>query len=32
MRELVGDDPHLPKPAAVIHTNKPGERRSYTFG
>jgi len=32
LRELLGDDPHLPKPAAAVRTARPGEKRSYTFG
>jgi len=32
LRELVGDDPKMPKPVASIRTLKPGEKRAYTFG
>jgi hypothetical protein len=32
LRELVGDDPRMPKPVASIRTLKPGEKRAYTFG
>jgi hypothetical protein len=31
LRELVGDDPRMPKPVS-IRTVQTGEKRSYTFG
>jgi hypothetical protein len=32
LRELVGDDPRMPKPVASLSTYKAGEKRAYTFG
>jgi len=32
LRELVGDDPRMPKPAASSRATGSGEKRSYTFG
>jgi len=32
LRELVGDDPRMPKPVASVHTIQAAEKRSYTFG
>jgi len=32
LRELVGDDPKMPKPVASLQSFKTGEKRSYTFG
>jgi len=32
LRELVGDDPRMPRPAASPRAATSGERRSYTFG
>jgi hypothetical protein len=32
LRELVGDDPRMPKPVASIRTLETGEKQPYTFG